>query len=40
MYGIKDFTAVINPPHATILGGRRREERAVVVNGKIEPPRT
>ena len=25
MYGIKDFTAVINPPHATILAvGRRR----------------
>ena len=24
MYGIKDFTAVINPPHADHPGGRRR----------------
>ena len=23
MFGIKDFSAVINPPHATILGGQR-----------------
>ncbi len=36
MYGIKDFTAVINPPHATILAVGAGEERAVVVNGKIE----
>ena len=31
MYGIKDFTAVINPPHATILAVGAGEERAVVV---------
>jgi pyruvate dehydrogenase E2 component (dihydrolipoamide acetyltransferase) len=36
MYGIKDFTAVINPPHATILAVGASEERAVVRNGKIE----
>src|SRR5215470_17917283 len=36
MFGIKDFTAVINPPHATILAVGTGEERAVVHNGKIE----
>jgi pyruvate dehydrogenase E2 component (dihydrolipoamide acetyltransferase) len=36
MYGIKDFTAVINPPHATILAVGTGEERAIVNNGKIE----
>ena len=36
MYGIKDFTAVINPPHATILAVGTSEERAVVRNGNIE----
>ncbi len=35
MYGIKDFTAVINPPHATILAVGAGEERAVVRDGKI-----
>jgi pyruvate dehydrogenase E2 component (dihydrolipoamide acetyltransferase) len=36
MYGIKDFTAVINPPHATILAVGTSEERAVVRGGRIE----
>ena len=36
MYGIKDFTAVINPPQATILAVGTGEERAVVRDGKIE----
>ncbi len=36
MFGIKDFTAVINPPHATILAVGAGEQRAVVINGKIE----
>src|SRR5579871_5225423 len=36
MYGIKDFTAVINPPQATILAVGAGEERAIVRNGKIE----
>ncbi len=36
MYGIKDFAAVINPPHATILAVGTAEERAVVRNGNIE----
>jgi pyruvate dehydrogenase E2 component (dihydrolipoamide acetyltransferase) len=36
MYGIKDFTAVINPPHATILAVGAGEERAIVRDGKIE----
>jgi len=37
MYGIKDFTAVINPPQSTILAVGAGEERAIVNNGKIEP---
>lgn len=36
MYGIKHFTAVINPPHATILAVGAGEERAIVKDGKIE----
>ncbi len=35
MYGIKDFTAVINPPQSTILAIGTGEERAVVRDGKI-----
>jgi pyruvate dehydrogenase E2 component (dihydrolipoamide acetyltransferase) len=36
MYGIKEFYAIINPPHATILSVGTGEERAVVRNGRIE----
>ncbi|MGC2177313.1 MAG: pyruvate dehydrogenase complex dihydrolipoamide acetyltransferase, partial [Bradyrhizobium sp.] len=36
MYGISHFTAVINPPHATILAVGTSEERPVVRDGKIE----
>ncbi len=36
MYGIKDFAAVINPPHATILAVGAGEQRPVVKAGKIE----
>ena len=36
MFGIKEFTAVINPPHAAILAVGAGEERAIVRNGKIE----
>jgi pyruvate dehydrogenase E2 component (dihydrolipoamide acetyltransferase) len=36
MFGVKDFAAVINPPHATILAVGSGEERAVVRHGKIE----
>jgi len=35
MYGIDEFAAVINPPHATILAVGTGEERAVVRDGKI-----
>ena len=35
MYGIKDFTAVINPPQSSILAVGAGEERAVVRNGQI-----
>jgi pyruvate dehydrogenase E2 component (dihydrolipoamide acetyltransferase) len=35
MYGIKEFAAVINPPHATILAVGAGEERAVVRNGQL-----
>jgi pyruvate dehydrogenase E2 component (dihydrolipoamide acetyltransferase) len=37
MYGIKDFTAVINPPQASILAVGTGEERAVVRGGQIVP---
>jgi len=37
MFGIKDFTAVINPPHAAILAVGAGEERAVVRDGKVVP---
>ncbi len=36
MFGIKDFSAVINPPHATILAVGAGEQRAVVKNGEIK----
>ena len=36
MFGIKEFAAVINPPHATILAVGAGEQRAVVINGKVE----
>jgi pyruvate dehydrogenase E2 component (dihydrolipoamide acetyltransferase) len=36
MFGIKDFTAVINPPHAAILAVGAGEARAIVRDGKIE----
>ncbi len=35
MYGIRDFTAVINPPHAAILAVGAGEPRPVVRNGAI-----
>ena len=35
MFGVKDFSAVINPPHATILAVGAGEERAVVKKGAI-----
>jgi pyruvate dehydrogenase E2 component (dihydrolipoamide acetyltransferase) len=36
MYGIREFAAVINPPHATILAVGAGEQRAIVRNGKVE----
>jgi pyruvate dehydrogenase E2 component (dihydrolipoamide acetyltransferase) len=36
MFGIKNFTAVINPPQAAILAVGAGEERPIAVNGKIE----
>jgi len=35
MYGIEEFAAVINPPHATILAVGAGEQRAVVQDGKL-----
>ena len=35
MFGIKDFSAVINPPHATILAVGAGEQRAVVKDGAV-----
>jgi pyruvate dehydrogenase E2 component (dihydrolipoamide acetyltransferase) len=36
MYGIKNFDAVINPPHATILAVGTGEKRAVVAGDRVE----
>jgi pyruvate dehydrogenase E2 component (dihydrolipoamide acetyltransferase) len=36
MFGIREFYAVINPPHATILSVGAGEERPIAKNGKIE----
>lgn len=36
MFGIKDFTAVINPPHATILAVGAGEQRPIVKDGKVK----
>ena len=35
MFGIKDFTAVINPPHSTILAVGTGEQRPVVRDGQL-----
>jgi pyruvate dehydrogenase E2 component (dihydrolipoamide acetyltransferase) len=35
MFGVKNFSAVINPPHATILAVGAGEERAVVKDGVV-----
>jgi pyruvate dehydrogenase E2 component (dihydrolipoamide acetyltransferase) len=35
MYGIKDFTAVINPPHAAILAVGMGEERPIIKAGAV-----
>jgi pyruvate dehydrogenase E2 component (dihydrolipoamide acetyltransferase) len=36
MFDVKDFAAIINPPHATILAIGAGEERAVVKKGEIK----
>jgi pyruvate dehydrogenase E2 component (dihydrolipoamide acetyltransferase) len=36
MYGVHEFAAVINPPHATILAVGAGEQRPIVRNGKVE----
>jgi pyruvate dehydrogenase E2 component (dihydrolipoamide acetyltransferase) len=36
MFGIRDFTAVINPPQAAILAIGAGEQRVIVRNGNIE----
>jgi len=36
MYGIKNFTSIINPPQSCIIAVGAGEERAIVKNGKIE----
>ncbi|MBS9476332.1 pyruvate dehydrogenase complex dihydrolipoamide acetyltransferase [Ancylobacter radicis] len=35
MFGMKNFTAIINPPHATILAVGASEQRAVVKKGEL-----
>jgi pyruvate dehydrogenase E2 component (dihydrolipoamide acetyltransferase) len=36
MFGIKEFSAVINPPHGTILAVGAGEQRAVVKDGSVQ----
>jgi pyruvate dehydrogenase E2 component (dihydrolipoamide acetyltransferase) len=36
MFGVKDFAAIINPPHATIFAVGAGEQRAIVVNGEVK----
>ncbi|BCJ91032.1 acetyltransferase component of pyruvate dehydrogenase complex [Terrihabitans soli] len=36
MYGVTNFTAIVNPPHSTILAVAASEKRAVVIDDKIE----
>lgn len=36
MYGVTEFSAIINPPQSAILAVGRAREQAVVVNGAIE----
>jgi len=36
MYGVREFAAVINPPHATILAVGAGEQRPIVREGKVE----
>ena len=35
MFGVKEFAAIVNPPHATILAVGAGEQRAVVKNGQL-----
>ncbi len=37
MFGVKDFAAIINPPHATILAVGSGDQRAIVENGAVVP---
>ncbi len=37
MFGVRDFAAIINPPHATILAVGSGDQRAVVENGAVVP---
>jgi len=39
MFGVSDFTAIINPPNAAILAVGAAEERAVVREGRVVPGR-
>jgi pyruvate dehydrogenase E2 component (dihydrolipoamide acetyltransferase) len=36
MYGVTHFTAIVNPPHSTILAVAASEKRPVVIDDKIE----
>ncbi len=36
MFGIRNFTAIINPPHASILAVGAGEQRAVVRGGEVK----
>ncbi|WP_019219628.1 pyruvate dehydrogenase complex dihydrolipoamide acetyltransferase [Bartonella florencae] len=35
MYGVKNFSAILNPPHATIFAVGAGEQRAIVKNGAL-----
>ena len=35
MFGVRDFTSIINPPHASIISIGAGEQRPVVKNGEL-----
>ena len=36
MFGVEEFSAIINPPHASILAVGAARQEAVVVDGALE----
>ena len=37
MFGVSNFTSIINPPHASIISIGAGEQKPVVINGELVP---